>query len=389
MLMSFKPSRWRRGFTLIELLVVIAIIAVLIALLLPAVQSAREAARRAQCTNNLKQLGLAVHNYHSTYNCLPAEDMWMGATFGDQSGNGSWGWNASWPVCLLPNLEQTPLYNAYNQGWAPDQPQNSTVAYTVIATLLCPSDGQKQRPAYPWAPMNYFGNQGGPGTIRKWSGTLETPFTCATSNQIMVNGWSVGTCWWGADSNLAYFGIEGVTDGSSNTALFSERLMGNSSADPVPTVASPKNKRGIFDAVPGMDVRANLGDPNVALQNLRACQSMPGNKQARPESWLIGFSWALGYPWHGMVNRYTHHNTPNKLSCINTGEVDASAGNPRTGDYWGGLSGQMTATSSHPGGVNVCFTDGSVRFVKDSVGAQTWWAIGTRNGEEVLSSDSY
>src|SRR6476660_7045106 len=113
-------SSAHRGFTLIELLVVIAIIAVLIALLLPAVQAAREAARRAQCTNNLKQLGLAVHNYHSTYNVLPAEDMWMGATGGSGTGNSSWGWNASWPICLLPNPEQGPLYNAYNASWSPD-----------------------------------------------------------------------------------------------------------------------------------------------------------------------------------------------------------------------------------------------------------------------------
>src|SRR5262249_13816066 len=137
-------SRGRgRGFTLIELLVVIAIIAVLIALLLPAVQAAREAARRAQCTNNLKQLGLAVHNYHSTYNAIPAEDMWMGATAGSGAGGGSWGWNASWPVCLLPNIEQAPLYNAYNQDWTPDFPQDSTVAYTALSVLLCPSDNQK------------------------------------------------------------------------------------------------------------------------------------------------------------------------------------------------------------------------------------------------------
>src|SRR4051794_15585978 len=94
----------RRGFTLIELLVVIAIIAVLIALLLPAVQSAREAARRAQCVNNLKQLGLATHNYHSTYNVIPAVSMFLGpGSNGADPGNG-WSWNASWIVALLPNM---------------------------------------------------------------------------------------------------------------------------------------------------------------------------------------------------------------------------------------------------------------------------------------------
>ncbi len=98
-----------RGFTLIELLVVIAIIAVLIALLLPAVQSAREAARRAQCTNNLKQLALAVQNYHSQTNVLPAVNMFLGPTAGL-----GWGWDATWEVFLLPNMEQQPMYNSFN-----------------------------------------------------------------------------------------------------------------------------------------------------------------------------------------------------------------------------------------------------------------------------------
>jgi len=380
--MCEAKCRRRRGFTLIELLVVIAIIAVLIALLLPAVQSAREAARRAQCTNNLKQLGLAVHNYHSTYNALPAETMWMGATYGAQSLSGSWGWNASWPVCLLPNIEQGPLYNAYNQGWASDQPQNSTVGYTAIAAFLCPSDNQKVRPNYPWAPMNYAGNQGGPGIIRHWSGTIETPFTCSTSNQIPINGWGVGTCWWGADSNLAYFGLEGVTDGSSNTALFSEKLLGASTSDPNPTISASNAKRGIYLLNPsGAGSTYATGNPTLAIQNIQLCNSQAGTT-ASNTGWLLGFSWTLGYPWHGAVNRYDHYNTPNKVTCLIQNESTGSG-------LWGGAAGLVTPTSNHPGGVNVCFTDGSVRFVKDSVGAQAWWAIGTRNGGETLSSDSY
>src|SRR5262245_44610308 len=100
--------RRRSGFTLIELLVVIAIIAVLIALLLPAVQSAREAARRAQCTNNLKQLGLAAHNYVQQNNVLPLQTMYPA------SADVSWGWSYGWPLALLPNIEQTPAFNALN-----------------------------------------------------------------------------------------------------------------------------------------------------------------------------------------------------------------------------------------------------------------------------------
>jgi prepilin-type N-terminal cleavage/methylation domain-containing protein len=158
MIGSVRPVR--KGFTLIELLVVIAIIAVLIALLLPAVQAAREAARRAQCTNNLKQLGLAVHNYASSTNVLPAASMFTGP------GVGSWSWCASWTVFLLPQLEQTPLYNSTNFAFSMDQVVNSTVSYNKLGTLLCPSDPQKVRPAAPWAPSNYFGNFGGPIVIR-------------------------------------------------------------------------------------------------------------------------------------------------------------------------------------------------------------------------------
>ncbi len=377
--MTWRRSSPTRGFTLIELLVVIAIIAVLIALLLPAVQAAREAARRAQCTNNLKQLGLSVHNYHQQFNCLPAENMFLGAT----SGLG-WGWNASWAVFLLPNLEQLPMYNSYNFSVNADNVINSSVTYSNLSIFTCPSDDQKQRPNNPWAPTNYVANHGGPGTIRMWSGTIVEFYTVDTlANQ----GSTVGAGWWGADSNLGFFGFEGVTDGTSNTGLFSEKLKGIPAGSPEPYAGQATARRGIF-------ITGNLSVqcvgvapcPNPvnsaanALTSVQACQSIPGTMQASTGSWLNGFSWALGYEWHTVVNSYHHYNTPNKQTCLNSSDP---------GGLWGGTSGMSTANSNHPGGVNVCFTDGSVRFVKDSVALNTWWALGSRNGGEVLSADSY
>ncbi|MHB1561707.1 MAG: DUF1559 domain-containing protein [Isosphaeraceae bacterium] len=369
-----NPSR--KGFTLIELLVVIAIIAVLIALLLPAVQAAREAARRAQCTNNLKQLGLAVHNYHSQVNALPASNMFLGASNG-------WGWNASWAVFLLPNIEQGPLYNAYNFSQPPNpsgaQGPNTTIVYSAISVLLCPSDSQKQRPNNPWAPTNYCGNHGGPGVVRMWSGTIVEFYTTASSSNFMVNGWSPGTAWWGADSNLGFFGLEGVTDGSSNTALFSEKLLGASTGSPQPYAGGDSNsRRGIY-LVSSTPTNYNSLSYATAQAGVMACQSVPGTMQSQ-NGWLQGFTWAMGYQWHSVVNLYQHYNTPNKLTCLNPADP---------GSLWGGTSGIVTASSNHPGGVNVCFADGSVHFIKDSVAMNTWWALGTRNGGEALSSGSY
>jgi prepilin-type N-terminal cleavage/methylation domain-containing protein/prepilin-type processing-associated H-X9-DG protein len=369
---------YRKGFTLIELLVVIAIIAVLIALLLPAVQAAREAARRAQCTNNLKQLGLAVHNYHQQNNVVPSIGMFLGST------GETWGWNANWTVFLLPNIEQGPLYNSYNFAMGPDPNPgaNTTVGFSLINVLLCPSDNQKVRPANPWAPSSYFGNYGGPPVVRMWSGMIVQFFSCSTTNATPVNGWGPGTCWWGADSNLGYFGFEGVTDGTSNTALFSEKLIGTSNNGPFPYAGSGSDaKRGIFliGTMPGVYNQQNMA---LALQGLQACQSVPSTTQANGASWLLGFSYTWSYPWHWVVSAYNHYNTPNKLTCLATNDNEAAG-------TWGGAEGNSPPTSNHPGGVNVCFADGSVHFIKDSISPQTWWALGTRNGGETLSSDSY
>jgi prepilin-type N-terminal cleavage/methylation domain-containing protein/prepilin-type processing-associated H-X9-DG protein len=377
--MNFPRRGSLKGFTLIELLVVIAIIAVLIALLLPAVQAAREAARRAQCTNNLKQLGLSVHNYHQQQNCLPASGMFLGPTL-----DMGWGWNASWAVFMLPNLEQTPLYNAYNFSVSADPGANfgwcnTTVIYSAISSFNCPSESSKQRPNNPYAPTNYVANHGGPGVIRMWSGTVVEFLTCSVIGD-KINGWAPGTYWWGADSNLGFFGFESVTDGTANTALFSEKLTGYNAANPVALVANmPDAKRGIFTPT-GVSTAYSTNNSVAAQASVLACRSVPGTTVANSTSWIMGFAWSMAYPWYTAANQYHHYNTPNGLSCDNLSD----GGSP-----YGGAAGMITASSNHPGGVNVCFTDGSVRFVKDTVGPPTWWAIGTRNQGEVVSSDQY
>ncbi len=198
-------SRMRRGFTLIELLVVIAIIAVLIALLLPAVQAAREAARRSQCVNNLKQMGIAMHNYHDVIGSLP---------FGCRSFVGgpgvapATGWNNDWTwlTAILPQIEQSTLYNSYNVLQSVGGAQNSTGRMTTIKTYACPSDGvyQDEWTNVTWSRLraNYAANHGNTNYGGLTIGTtlwLTAPFTC-------------GTC----------YGLKDIADGTSNTLMVGE-----------------------------------------------------------------------------------------------------------------------------------------------------------------------
>jgi prepilin-type N-terminal cleavage/methylation domain-containing protein/prepilin-type processing-associated H-X9-DG protein len=370
---SVRPVR--RGFTLIELLVVIAIIAVLIALLLPAVQAAREAARRAQCNNNLKQLGLAIHNYHTSNNVLPASSMFGGPTLG------VWNQCASWAVVLLPNVEQSPLYNAINFACDMSQPQNSTVSYTALSVFLCPSENQKIRPMFPWAPTNYFGNYGGPEPIKMWTGTIVAPFAPVTSVNSAAIGEPVGTMYAAIVPDMAWFGLEAVLDGTSNTALFSERLYSTPNSA-LPFASDTVNgKRGAFAITnwPGPN-SYNTQNTALAVSAMQLCQSVPGTMQAVGNSPYVGFSWSAQYVWDWASNCYNHYNTPNKLSCGSAGGFGWSVG------Y---TNAAFPPTSNHPGGVNMCFTDGHVQFIKDSISAQTFWAIGSKAMGEVVSADSY
>jgi prepilin-type N-terminal cleavage/methylation domain-containing protein len=340
-----KPPR---GFTLIELLVVIAIISVLIALLLPAVQSAREAARRAQCTNNLKQLGIALHNYHDTIGCfpfglivLPPNNPMVLSGFTHQ---GHYRWSVL--AELTPFLEQTNVFNALNLSlpiFDPTNapiPQNVTVYATSVQTFLCPSDGGSQSPIVPpYTPSNYMACNG---------------------DGVLGGGFAGPDPSFGKPDGVFYFNshtrLAEITDGSSNTALMSESIVGSGAATSSAPPSSP-DPTNIVTLLPG-------SSPIYQPLSAAECAGASSFYFQRNSAWVQGdFEHSL----------YTHYMTPNSKTydCLRQ-------------QY----HGWKAARSYHPGGVNVLNGDGSVRFAKDSVSLSAWRGLATRNGGEVISADA-
>jgi prepilin-type N-terminal cleavage/methylation domain-containing protein/prepilin-type processing-associated H-X9-DG protein len=342
------PRRLRRGFTLIELLVVIAIIAVLIALLLPAVQAAREAARRSQCVNNLKQIGLAMHNYHDTRSVLP-------------NGHYGYGWN-DWnaAVMMLPYLEQAPLYssiNFANTGGAanPFDTQyvfNTTIFKSSLSVLLCPSD--LDRVTNVFGHGNYHGN----------SGTAPTAFFDNYGHNAF-NGLFASTV-----VNIKPIGFRDINDGLSNTAAFSEMVKGQGTDSSIPDATVPSSAPYQITSK-GALVNGVYQDtlPNTAYADC--------NSATRANNGLAGGGIAFGAYWwdgHPETGLYNHIMPPNSWSC-NDGNVN---------DY-----AAATASSRHAGVVNVLMADGSVRAIQSTINVTTWWALGTRAGNESISTGSF
>jgi prepilin-type N-terminal cleavage/methylation domain-containing protein/prepilin-type processing-associated H-X9-DG protein len=352
-------NQCRRGFTLIELLVVIAIIAVLIALLLPAVQAAREAARRIQCVNNLKQLGLGMHNYESSNSVLPPQ---MVLTF---TSTGSVYWKSSWGASsrITPYLELGTLYNAINYANKTSDPSNATAVSTQLAVFLCPSEPNQQA----------FTSTNAAGVTS----------TYGVSNY----GWCEGT-WYtfggfasaaptpdAIGSNLRR-PFSAFTDGLSNTLLGAEVKTYQPSYHDCGAVPPP----GPTGPTAYPDVATVLASvaaaPTSGCKLATAPAGMPGGGHSH---WCNGNSFYDGF---------TAALPPNTLSPAGTPAVDADMSSEDEDDG-GPTYAAVTSRSHHPGIVNALFADGSVHTVKSTINVQTWRALGTVGGGEVLSADSY
>jgi prepilin-type N-terminal cleavage/methylation domain-containing protein/prepilin-type processing-associated H-X9-DG protein len=330
----------RRGFTLVELLVVIAIIGVLVALLLPAVQAAREAARRSQCSNNLRQMAIAAHNHHDTYGIIPpaSHNLQFRQITDDPNSpgiNGRFAWDRmSFVTAILPFMEQKPLYdrviqytlnnNAPWHDWADAVGPSPYI--TKVNTLLCPSDPDRLVPQFWLGPTSYHCNRGDI-MMPFWFWEFRGPFGMQERGE----------------TNFA-----SITDGTANTLMFAEVAIGK----------QPRT----FAAIKGGTAMNTSGlDSGTAPAT---CLNRRG-----PNGMLIGDSefsfdgstqWGLGRRWGDSTAPYTHFFAvlpPNSPSC----NINRDGGT----EHWV----LVTASSHHPGGVNVAMCDASVRFVSQTIDA--------------------
>jgi prepilin-type N-terminal cleavage/methylation domain-containing protein/prepilin-type processing-associated H-X9-DG protein len=330
----------RRAFTLIELLVVIAIIAVLISLLLPAVQQAREAARRSQCRNNLKQIGVALHNYHEAQNTLPP-----GRLVTQVDGNGHC---FSAYAYLLPHLDQAPLYNQINFDANPDVgAANAGPLNQALQVLLCPSDRDDR--LQPGAAVHSY------------------PLNTGTTFPVSPRN-AAGTPVTGIFFENSRVRISDITDGTSQTVCISETVHSQLGG---PTTWDGVSPTKGFVLTQGND--NGLNGPELTSYPSQCSGAGLALQQTRGSKWLYGA------PGHSM---YNHIRGPNDAA------VDCRGGIPhsnKTDALWKALSHNVAAHSQHTGGVHALFCDGHVQFVSTNINLPTWQALGSRSRGEVVS----
>lgn len=371
--------RRRRGFTLIELLVVIAIIGVLIALLLPAIQTAREASRRIQCANNLHQFGIALHAYHETFSCFPPGRMHP------QNGPGPfWDGRAGIHVFLVPFLDQENLYAGANFSVTNDLLVNSSSFAVQAAVFLCPSDARiggggwattlmaaaGVRPIE-WADNNYRANVGG-------SSSCQTRVAAGGAASFGTNPISVCSSEMnGAFSDHQPLNMKHYQDGTSTTAVFSERTLGDQSLVTMGGQFNPMTDLLVL----GGNVAAVVQAPTSShYAQCTAAVALPNDPR--------GFSNMGRDTWYENTYMGTHYNhvyPPNATNPDCCPACNVQFGGLRAArDNW--VRVIVAPRSYHPGSVNVLMGDGQVRNISDSIDLAVWRAIGTRNGGESISS---